>query len=245
MIRKLRPSFSLFILFAAVGARAQLPTFPNNLILAEAQVPPTPASKPADDYACERAHLFKDFFAANPDRIWSPHISPATRQAVRDFQSRKRLGAPAFLTYGQSVRHLNLALESPDGIDSTLRAKAFARFDDCVRDPKTKQCKSGKDGRPIPMTVYIHPDGGMIRVKPRGNPTDRFRPQPDVVIAVRYPYDADYQDFDKEGFKIDAEGRALPKWPKDLYNPYEGTPRGAAYADGWGDAAHIPIAPEI
>ena len=241
MNRKPWSLFALLFSLLAPGARAQWP-FPNvsSVLAAAPAAPPTPSAS-IGDYASDRAHLFRDFFRAHPRDIWDSSVPAATRQAVTDYQSRKMLPWPALMTYGQSVRHLDLFLKSAAEIDAALRAKAFQRFDDWIRDPKTKLPKPGKDGALMPMIVYVHPDGGMIRVKPKGDSTNRFRPQPDVVIAVRYPHDADYRDFDKEGFKTDTAGDALPKWPRDLFNPFKGTPQEAAYADGWGDATHIAI----
>jgi hypothetical protein len=181
------------------------------------------------------ASLFSDWLEQHPDRVFSASCSSDTRRAVSEYQSRSG--------YAASLRSLTIAGLTAGQLDRLLLSKGFERHDDWIRDPSTHELKLDAAGRPMRMLVYTHADGGMVRVKPDGEPTSRFRPQPHAVKSARWPPDADYRDFTKKAFKVDGRGRALPKWPADLYNPYADTALKSTFEDGWGDTVHVNLVP--
>ena len=189
-----------------------------------------------------RRRLFADYFKQNPPGVWSARLSSTTRQALDDYGSSRRL--PSGLVYGQSVKDLDLRGKTAAEIDSLLLAKGFEKHEDWIRDPKTQKPVRDAQGGALPMTIYVHADGGMVRVKPKGDSTSKFRPQPHAVKAVRFPCDADYENFNYEAFKVDNNGNAVPKAPGDLNNPYEGTPMKFLFMDSWGDSVHTDLKDE-
>lgn len=184
-----------------------------------------------------RDALFAERLRTDPDGIWASTVKPEILQAVSDFKTGKTLANGE--AYGASVKTLDLRGKTPAQIGTLLQARGFKRHDEVVR--KFALPVLDKDGKTIPQTIYVHPDGGTVRVKPRGDSTSKKRPQPHVVKSVRYPHDGDHRDFNTEGFKVDMDGRPLPKAPFDLKNPYQGTPLEETYQDGWGDAAHSDL----
>jgi hypothetical protein len=192
-----------------------------------------------DSAALSRSVLFSNYCDRDPDAVWSDTLDPEVRQSVQEYKSGKTLATGQ--VYGASVKALDLRGKTAAEIDEILLNRGFKRFADVIRDPKTHQPLLDASGRQTPMIVYVHADGGMVRVKPQGDPTSKFRPQPDLSKSVRHPYDADYRDYSREAFKVDSLGRPLPKSPADLKNPYEGTPLKDTFADGWADTVHIDV----
>lgn len=183
------------------------------------------------------AALFAEQLKKDPDGVWDASVRAEVLQAVKDFKAGKRL--PNGFAYGASVKDLDLRGMTPARVEAVLKERGFVRYDDVVR--KDAKPVFDKDGKTIPQIVYIHPDGGTVRIKPLGDPTSAKRPQPHLSKSVRYPYDGDRRDFKAEGFKVDMAGRPLPKAPSDLKNPYRGTPLEETFQDGWGDAAHADL----
>lgn len=213
---KLRASFAAFLLLSALPVGR-----------AFAQQPPVAADAGPQR---PRSLLFADYHDQHPDAIWSPDVPAAARQAVTDYEARKT---------GNSLRGLRFEGWTARDVDIVLMRIGFTRHDDYIRDSTTHEPVLDGQKRPVRMLVYTHADGSAVRVKPDGDPTSRIRPQPDVMKTVRYPADGDYRDFGVEAFKIEAKGdRPIPKWPKDLFNPYKGTALEKEFVDGWGDAAH-------
>eukprot|EP00163_Fabomonas_tropica_P029601 TRINITY_DN63_c0_g1_i2.p1 TRINITY_DN63_c0_g1~~TRINITY_DN63_c0_g1_i2.p1 ORF type:complete len:626 (-),score=164.69 TRINITY_DN63_c0_g1_i2:243-2120(-) len=200
------------------------------------------ALKVSDDFLKtprgQKLKAYDDFYRKNPSKRWSPDLPTETRQAVSNFEANTRL--PNGKTYGQSVKDLDLAKIPVDQIDTELARRGFSKHSDFIRDPKTKQPVL-VDGQPVPMDVYTNPDGGMVRVKPKGQPNSP-RSQPHAVKAVRNPPNGDYRSFAQEAFKVDANGRPIPKYPKDGYNPNpKGSQKANDFWDGWAEDAHVDL----
>jgi hypothetical protein len=177
-------------------------------------------------------------------RLFSPNTPPSTMKAVSDFLRGVKVTAPdgTRYTYGASVRGVDLRNLTADEIDLLMRARGFTRYDDAIRDPVTKMPILDSNNNTAPMLVYTHPDGGMVRVKPQGDPANRFRSQPHASMSVRNPPDAPYQDFDMESFKVSNDGIPLPKYPRDAFNPYDpASSEGRAYMDDLMNRAHTDL----
>jgi len=181
---------------------------------------------------------FQEVIDKDPGAAWSADIAPEVRQGIEDFKNGKVLDNG--LKYGESAKNLRLEGKDPAQIEQELLSKGFEKHPDVVRDPVTKN-PIIENGKPIPMDVYTHADGSMVRIKPEGHPGGP-RPQPHASVSVRIPPDGSYQDFGKEGFKVDAHGNPMPKWGKDLRNPYPAnTPEARRYADEWANTIHINL----
>ncbi len=194
-----------------------------------AQSVPQAQGQPAQG---QRGVLWSAWIDGHADELWTDDAPAATKQAVAEYNANKGRGA--------SIRGLRLGGLTAAQIDEVLKKRGFTRHDDVIRDSKTHDPILGPDHQPVPQLAYTHDDdGALVRLKPIGDPTSKIRPQPDVMKAVRSPSDGDYRDFDQEAFKVEAAGdRAIPKWPKEIKNPYKGTALENAFLDGWGDAAH-------
>ena len=63
--------------------------------------------------------------------------------------------------------------------------------------------------------IYVHPDGGMVRVKPQGDPQNSARKQPHASKSVlkHRPADASQAStlLSEEAFKVTDDGKPVPK----------------------------------
>jgi hypothetical protein len=83
----------------------------------------------------------------------------------------------------------------------------------------------------------------MVRLKPEGDPTSRFRPQPHLSISVLYPPGSSGHDFNNEAFKVDQCGRPLPKFAEHARNPYaSASPAGKKFLDDLASQTHVNLA---
>ena len=102
-------------------------------------------------------------------------------------------------------------------------AKDFAgKMGDEVSAGKCTKKPVHIDGPPAQtMDVYEYPDGTVVRSKPLG---DTKRPGPAYSVEVKK--DPSMPDLGKEdaAFKVDPTGKAVPKGPFEVKNPY---PRGS------------------
>jgi hypothetical protein len=89
---------------------------------------------------------------------------------------------------------------------------------------------------PQVMQVYEYLDGTLVRYKPIG---DMKRPGPTYSIEVKKNPTAPDLSPDDAAFKVDAAGRAVPKGPFDVKNPYpKGTPQAVRFERTVMDAGH-------
>lgn len=145
--------------------------------------------------------------------IWASSISNQTRDALDDFNNRKKLENGRI--YGEFARNLKLSGKSLEQLETLAQKEDCVKTEDFIRDASSNEPLSHKD-KNITMVFFICPDGTSIRVKPSGNPLSRYRPWPHSSKSLRYPADADATQFSNEALKIDNEGNAVPKWPRDL-----------------------------
>lgn len=155
---------------------------------------------------------------------------------------RNHLQMPNGLKYGDSVRDLDLSNLSADEIDALLTARGFTVELTALRDLKGEPIVV--DGAVVPIRIYTHPDGGTVRVKPAGDPTSRFMPQPHLVKSLRWPYDAPGDGFEHEGLKVSNSGAPLPRLPSEtkVTRHHVGAKK---YFDHWAALAHTDLKIEI
>ena len=86
---------------------------------------------------------------------------------------------------------------------------------DVIREPLKNQ-PSLFHGSPVPLWIFLCPDGGVVRVKPKGDPTSPFRTWVHGNKSLRFPYDSKFDGFSDEAVKIDFAGNAVPKSRAEL-----------------------------
>jgi hypothetical protein len=162
--------------------------------------------------------------------IWHPNISRNLKLAIDSYIKKRVL--PNGLIYGASVANIKVDNVSLNEIVAKAKKYSCKRIDGFIKSYRTKKPLLYQ-GKKLPMVFLICPDGGMVRIKTKGNPFDKHNPWPNVIKAVRYPYNATHDDFDFEIFKVDEEGKAIPKSPKDLHPEID--------ADIWGKDSHYKL----
>lgn len=115
----------------------------------------------------------------------------------------------------------------------------------------------------VMQDLYVHPDGGMVRVKAQGDPSSLMRPEPHASRSVLLEASSPDGRFDvlhdsgwrNEGFKVDDEGNPAPKAPNAAFGMRPPRPPhgqlatrsknyGAAFTDALMSAVHINLPPE-
>ena len=186
-----------------------------------------------------RVKKFVSIAETSPDRLWSPNLSETTHKAISDYQVGKKLSSGKI--YGESVRAYDLRNKCASDIDRELKQLGCGKKTDVLKNPHTKSPLLTSSGQTIPMVVFLCPDGGVVRLKPQGDPTSKFKPQPLASKALRYPFDSKFENFDDERVKIDNFGNAIPKWPKDLNPELASSKDQPQIIEGWADDAHTDL----
>lgn len=184
-----------------------LPTGPNLLTdyLQGAIAANHAAAKP---YNSHESCWHQDFLTNNP-RI---------ARALLEFSKGQR---------GNSIRNLQFSDATPAKIHKILIAKGFWHQRTGI---KLKDKWLARDGRLtvrphadiVAQDIYVHPDGGMIRVKPEGIPASIHLPRkhPYYVKAVlvklepcNHLHCQHDTSFNNEAFKVSTDDIPLPKAP--------------------------------
>lgn len=167
---------------------------------------------------------------ASESQHFSATIDQKTKDSIQAYSSRQTL--PTGLIYGDSVRNYSLRHKTAQGIHSDMTKLKCAFQEDVLRDPKDNKPISYNQ-RAIPLWIYLCPDGGVVRVKPLGNPANPYRPQPNATKGLRYPFDSKFIGFADETIKVDNQGNAIPKSRADLKRP--------DVVEEWAVAAHTDL----
>jgi hypothetical protein len=124
--------------------------------------------------------------------------SPAIARALLDARKKVAGISPAFLhaddfvvSVGkgqaeaakviEALRKGAILEKNPAQMDAALKAKGFTRIDTCIKmNGKCVEHINAKTGQKeiAPMVVYVHPSGVAARIKPHGDSTSKFRPNP-------------------------------------------------------------------
>lgn len=154
--------------------------------------------------------------------VWSQEVLSTKshlREAITSFMNGER---------GKSVRQLKLAGKKPDDLHKELIDAGFQHERVPLRAPKQDKVykywrrdgtktSDAQDAQIVPMDIYAHADGGLVRVKPEGVPSVKYsHAVPQATKSVVYnlnpkdgkPFDTRYPN---EAFKITDEGMPLPK----------------------------------
>lgn len=165
-----------------------------------------------------------------PERIWASELPKNVIQAKEDFENRKRL--PNQKTYGAVARSYTLEDKTAKEIDSDMKHLGCKKESAWIlKYPENKPIIY--QGKKLPLISYLCSDGSVVRIKPQGDATSPYRPQPHGSIALRYPYDSQYRNFDDEVSKVDNEGNLLPKSPREL--------KDKTLVNEWAEDAHTDL----
>jgi hypothetical protein len=192
------------------------------------------ATKPALKVVNDQNLGFAELVAKNPSLIWSTQMTPRTEQALKSY-------AQGLL--GKSVQGMDLRNKTADQARKELQRRGFTREMGVIKDVRTGQpVVNPKTGLPVPIEVWTHQDGGLVRIKPEGDPTSRHRPAPHLSVSVLYPPGASGHDFNNEAFKVDFAGNPLPKWASDARNPFPAaSPAGKRFLDDLAGRTHLNL----
>mgnify|MGYP003394237727 CR=1 FL=1 len=192
--------------------------------------------KPAKD----RHEFFNSVQKACAGNVFSDALSPREKEALHAFVEAKKL--PNGKTYGDSVRRFHLKGKSTAQVEKEMKKMGCPMKREAMREGGSGPIRKDKDGKEIPLLMFLCPDGGVVRIKPVGDPGNKYRPQPHGSKALRYPADSDYVTFDDEVLKVDEEGNPVPKAPKGLAKFYSDEKIQSELVDGWADDAHSDLA---
>jgi hypothetical protein len=184
---------------------------------------------------------FFQLIEQNPSAVWAQSLDAKTKDSVNSYVKQAKL--PNGLLYGNSVRNFDLSKLCDSQIKSWASKRGCEEKDDVLKRPEDNQPIHDSHGKTVPLISFLCKDGGVIRMKPIGDPTSKY-PNPSVVKALRYFGSDRYDDFSDEAFKVDNQGRAVPKWGKDLNTALPGLEdeqvKKAYFAD-WGRDSHTEL----
>jgi hypothetical protein len=175
----------------------------------------------------------------HPDQVWSTQVTDKIRKTLSDYATLKVLKNGR--VYGNSVRSLNIENKCLHEIELQLEKQSCERKDQFVKDLKSQNAVRTSDGKTIPLLVYLCDDGGVVKIKPVGDPTSRFRPQPHASKSLRYPYNSRFESFDDEVVKVNNSGRAVPKWAKDLNFENVPSDQKKEWIEDWANDSHSDL----
>lgn len=182
---------------------------------------------------------FVSFAETYPDRIWTKEPNAKLKHAIQDYREKKVLASGQI--YGAVARNYSLLNKCAEEVQKEMIQQNCKEKTDVLKAPKTNQPLLNQKGQTIPLLVYLCEDGSVVRLKPEGDPTSKFKPQPLASKALRYPFDSKFENFDDEVVKVDNFGNAIPKWTKDM-NPELTKPgEQADFIQGWADDAHTDL----
>ncbi|MGZ3694284.1 MAG: hypothetical protein ACXWQO_08875 [Bdellovibrionota bacterium] len=180
--------------------------------------------------ADEQLKAFDKLMAKHPEQIWVKDLDPKLSSAIQDFNKHKKVGKK--LVYGDSIRNYPLNFKCAADIEKDMKMVGCTKQIDVIRDPQKNE-PILTDGKPSPIWQFVCPDGGVVKVKPEGDPSSKFTPFPHASRVLRYPAESEYRDYRDEVAKLSRDGHIIPKGPGDL------APKDLV--DGWSKEAHIPL----
>lgn len=147
------------------------------------------------------------------------YLDPTNKKgkSVKDL----KVSGKTFETLHQELEAKGFKLQDREGRlkdfnrDSALKDKMEYRLRDGSFTPDLEIAK--KNG--VPQYIYVHPDGGMVRLKPEGTPGNAQRNEVNISKGVLYKVDFDPHgkvkdtSFDNEAFKVGDDGKITARQP--------------------------------
>jgi len=194
----------------------------------------------------------------DPSGIWDQKtLADPKNKGLKDSLDSYAAGSK-----GKSVKDLDLSKKTGEQIHDDLIDKGFKHKREPLSvdvDGKREFVLSKPDANGkmttadpkhpdiVPQDIYTHPDGGMVRVKPEGDPSSPFRPQAHASKSVLHDPKKG-TGFDNEAFKVTNGGDPVPK---SAFGPTGMKPKSAVgtqgqhkgYRDQIMDEAHTDLVP--
>lgn len=174
---------------------------------------------------------FSALLREHPEKVWVESISSPLKAAIQAYNSKEKLKNGK--VYGASVRNYSLEGKCPAEVEKDMKQLGCAKKEDVIREPAKNSPIVGPDGRTSPIWQFVCADGGVVKIKPEGDPTSKFTPFPHGSRTLRYPAEAEYRDYRDEIAKVSEEGQIVPRSPADL------GPKNLV--DAWSKTSHIPL----
>lgn len=171
---------------------------------------------------------FDEFQKSN--NVWLDETEAKIKTALQKYSKGEVLKNGKI--YGAFAKKINLQTTPVKKLIQLARDNDCQVITDYIRNWKTKEYFI-YNAKKLPIIFLVCSDASLIRLKPQGNPLNKFRPWPHGSKSVRFTVDSDYRDFLQEAFKVDNEGNSIPKWPKSLNKDIS--------ADAWAEDAHTDL----
>jgi hypothetical protein len=171
--------------------------------------------------------------------IFSDSLRPKEVEALQAYNARKKIANGKI--YGESVRRYRLAGKTRQQVERDMAKRGCPMKQEFLREGGNGPARKDANGKEIPLLMFLCPDGGVLRIKPEGDPGSKYRPQPHGSKALRFPADAPYSTFDDEVLKVDESGNAVPKAPNGLQKLFSDEKSQAELVEGWADDAHSDL----
>jgi hypothetical protein len=175
---------------------------------------------------------FLNFISAQPGEVFSENINEHVRSSLNDYNNHERIDSDKPMVYGDSVRKYSLEGKTAEQIHLDLSALDCEMKENVIREPINNK-PILYNNHTIPLVVYLCADGGVVRLKPLGDPTNKLRPEPHASKALRYPYNSKYENYSDETVKVDNFGNAIPKSRADL--------KSKDFIEGWFEDGHTGL----
>jgi hypothetical protein len=185
---------------------------------------------------------FEEVLEHSPSTIWSQNLNSKTLESVHAYDQHKKLSNGQ--GYGDSIRQLDLSRLCDSQILAWAKKHHCKEQDDFLKNSADNLPLHDSHGKTIPLISLICTDGGVVRLKPIGDPTSQKFSKPSVVKAMRFFGSENYANFSDEAFKVDNQGRAVPKWPDDLNTQLPGLQNASIkqkFVSDWGSDAHSEL----
>lgn len=139
----------------------------------------------------------------------------------------------------EGLQNGNYALSEVDLTDNKqslyqqLEQLGFSKTNAYLKEKKIE--KVNDMGEKIPLIIFNHPDGSVVRIKPMQDMSNKFHPYPHYVLTVKTD-ECEGEGFECETVKLGQYGFIFPKHPRD-FKP------GVSKQDlnCWGDATHLRL----
>ena len=132
------------------------------------------------------------------------NLTPAQTLALTEFNQGG--------SFGENARRLGPTLNNMTEAQFLQKMAAEA--------PVSTTKLIGPAGAQQPMTKWEYPDGTLVRYKPNGDAFSNGKAT--YSIEVKLTRTVPDQNQANIAFKVDPQGRAVPKGPPDVKNPYPG-----------------------
>lgn len=219
------PASSAAAAAPSAAAAAPLPPYPGRRtdMLQTSPVEPLPGKSPEWMAAWNLAGNDIQRLHTDPLSVWAFDAAKANHTQIQ-----QRLTQFAAGPVGASVKNLDLRtfIGNPAGLHTQLLANGFrhqrvplaAGVSASAGGALLYRTRNGgttsdpADPNIVPHDIYTHDDGGIVRVKPEGDPGSEVRKQPHAVKAVLFTPHQNNLVTD-EAFKVTNSGQAVPSMP--------------------------------